>query len=173
MTNGNIMCFNIQTGDHIKLRSERLFKQNIIPNRQLFLETLDFNAPLPPDSHGFLSFNRPLLASNRLILFSGLSLTLHPITTTTFPTPSPPVPTVSTPPLAISSYSFLLSDTLFLSPTRVYLAALTSPPSPFPLFSTLLYLLHVHEPALASYLTSRLVPAKHTRALYTVLIAVK
>lgn len=39
MTNGNIMCFNIQTGDQVQLRSERLFKQNIIPNRQLFLES--------------------------------------------------------------------------------------------------------------------------------------
>jgi len=173
MTNGNIMCFNIQTGDQIQLRSERLFNQNILPNRQLFLDSMDFNAPLPPDSHGFPSFNRPFLVSNRLILFSGLSLTLYPLTATTLPPPAPPAPPVSTPPLALSSSAFLLSDALFLSPTRVYLGALTAAPSAFPLFSTLLYLLHVHEPALAAHLTSHLVFDRHTRALYTVVIALK
>jgi hypothetical protein len=161
MTNGNIMCFNIQTGDQIQLRSERLFNQNILPNRQLFLDSLDFNAPLPPDSHGFPSFNRPLLASNRLILFSGLSLTLHPLTVTNSPpNASPAAPPVSTAPLALSSSAFLLSDALFLAPTRVYLGALAAPPAAFPLFSTLLYLLHVHEPALAAHLTAHLVPAR-------------
>ena len=33
MTNGNIMAFNIETGQHIQLRSEKLFNQSIIPNR--------------------------------------------------------------------------------------------------------------------------------------------
>ena len=33
MTNGNIMTFNIKEGEAIKLRSEKLFGQSVLPNR--------------------------------------------------------------------------------------------------------------------------------------------
>ena len=122
MANGNIMYFDITSGTYIPLRSEKLFNQSIVPNRQLFLDTLSFNAPIPSDPNGYLSFNRPLVTDTHLVLFSGSSLSAFPLTTKPL-THKPDVEPKSQPfvpyhsyPLAVTSSEFLMPDSLYLAP---------------------------------------------------------
>ena len=76
--------------------------------------------------------------------------------------------------MAVSSSSFLISDSLYLAPQRAYLGLIHSITyEPYPVYATLLYLLHVHEPALAANLISHLVEEPRTRALYTVALSLK
>ena len=132
---------------------------------------------MPSDPNGYPSFNRPLVTDTHLVLFSGSTLTTYPLTTKALaaaPTQTTPLLPFHSYPLAVSSSKFLMSDSLYLAPQRVYLGLLQGiKDETYPLYASILYMLHVHEPALAAHLISHLVQEPRTRALYTVALGLK
>ena len=153
MTNGNIMCFN-RDGEHVRLISEKLYNQAILANRLNFQEEQDFSHPVVLSSDSYRPLNRCHFTGTNLHIFTGFHLFTYLCTTKEIPQPELSPATLQPYldyPLVTNNQRILLEDSLFLHPARLFVNFLTNHrnQTSYSLFTSCLYLLHVHEPVLA------------------------